>query len=92
MLLLLVRSTIAALDQANTTGNYFVLRDMGGPGLQAMTTEQLAKIFEGLRAQKIDLAPAAVITPELVEQPVVTPEGLLNFAGYFPTKPLQIQF
>jgi hypothetical protein len=30
--LILVRSTILALDQANKTGNYTVLRDLGAPG------------------------------------------------------------
>jgi hypothetical protein len=30
--LILIRSTILALDQANKTGNYTVLRDLGAPG------------------------------------------------------------
>ena len=32
--LILVRSAILALDQANKTGNYTVLRDLGAPGFQ----------------------------------------------------------
>jgi hypothetical protein len=35
--LILIRSTILALDQANKTGNYTVLRDLGAPGFQANT-------------------------------------------------------
>jgi hypothetical protein len=92
LLLLLVRTAMIGIDQANKTGNYAVLREMGGPGLRAYTVSQLAKVFEGLRQHKIDLAPAAVVTPELIEQPVISSEGLLTLAGLFPTKPLQIQF
>lgn len=91
-LLLLVRTTTIAIDQANKTGNYSVLRSMGGPGLQAYSVAQLAKIFTALRSNKIDLAPAAVATPELIEQPVISSEGLLTVAGSFPTRPMQIQF
>jgi hypothetical protein len=92
LLLLLVRTTIIGIDQANKTGNYAVLRKLGGPGLQAMTPEQLAQTFAPLRSRKIDLAPAAIVTPELTEQPAISHEGLLNLSGFFPTQPLQIQF
>ena len=30
--LILIRSSLLALDQANKTGNYSVLRDIGAPG------------------------------------------------------------
>ena len=43
--LMLVRSTILALDQANKTGNYTVLRDLGAPGFQVNTAAKLAEIF-----------------------------------------------
>jgi hypothetical protein len=92
LLLLIVRTTIIGIDQANKTGNYAVLRKLGGPGLQAMTPEQLAQTFAPLRSLKIDLAPAAIVTPELTEQPAISQEGLLNLSGFFPTQPLQIQF
>ena len=91
-LLLLVRTTMIAIDQADRTGNYSVLRAMGGPGLQAYSVAQLAKIFEALRLNKIDLAAAAVVTPELVEQPAISSEGLLSLKGFFHTRPMQIHF
>lgn len=91
-LLLLVRTTMIAIDQANKTGDYSVLRAIAGPGLQAYSVHQLAKTFEPLRTNKIDLAPAAVVTPELGERPVISSEGLLTLAGSFPTRPMQIQF
>jgi hypothetical protein len=92
LLLLMVRTTIIGIDQANKTGNYAVLRKLGGPGLQALTPEQLAQTFAPLRLRKIDLAPAAIVTPQLSEQPIISQEGLLNLSGFFPTQPLQIQF
>jgi hypothetical protein len=91
-LLLLIRTTTIAIDQANKTNNYAVLRQLGGPGLRAYSTVQLAQTFEPLRTNKVDLAPAAVATPELTERPELSPDSLLTLEGAFPTKPLQIGF
>ena len=33
--LILIRQSLLALDQANKTGNYTVLRDLGSPAFQA---------------------------------------------------------
>ena len=41
--LILVRRTLTALDQANRTGNYTVLRDLGSPDFQANTAARLAE-------------------------------------------------
>jgi hypothetical protein len=92
LILLMVRTTIIAIDQANKTGNYSVLRKLGGPGLQRLTAEQLAKTFEALRTANVDLAPASIVTPELSETPTISPEGRINLVGFFPTQPSQIQF
>ena len=43
--LILIRSTLLALDHANKTGNYSVLRALGSPGFQKLTVERLAEIF-----------------------------------------------
>src|SRR5258705_1911672 len=51
LLLLMIRTTVIGLDQANKTGNYAVLRKLGGPGMQAMTQEQLAQTFAPLRSR-----------------------------------------
>ena len=50
--LILVRSTLLALDQANKTGNYTVLRDLGAPGFQTNTAARLAEIFAYQRNPK----------------------------------------
>src|SRR5690349_8709474 len=53
----LVWSMMAALDQANQTGNYSVLRDLGAPGFQASNSAAtLGGIFANIRNQNIDLS------------------------------------
>src|SRR3954468_15777593 len=55
--LILIRSTLLALDHANRTGNYTVLRDLGAPGFQAgNTAARLSEIFASLRSQNLDLS------------------------------------
>jgi hypothetical protein len=92
VLLLLIRSALIGLDHANRTGNYSVLRELGGPGLQQHSSAQLSNAFAALRTNKIDLLPAAILTPQLVQQPAVSPEGLLQLIGYLPTQPKRIEF
>ena len=93
VLLMLVRTTLVALNQANFTGNYTVLHGLGSPQLQARNSPaDLGNAFAGLRAQNIDLSPVLVLTPQLTEQPGFTRDGALRLVGFFPSKPLQIQF
>lgn len=93
VLLMLVRTTLVALNQAGFTANYSVLHGLGSPGLQAKNTpEALGNAFATLRHQGVDLSPVMVLTPQLTQGPLITSEGALQFAGYFPSKPLQINF
>ena len=90
--LMLVRSTILALDQANKTGNYTVLRDLGAPGFQVNTAAKLAEIFASQRNDKLDLSGVAVIDPQLTVLPEIQPNGLMRMAGFFPSVPSQVNF
>src|SRR5262245_4110108 len=92
VLLVLIRSALIGLDHANRTGNYSVLRELGGPALQRLSSGQLSTVFANLRANNVDLLAAAILTPQLVEQPAVSPEGILQLAGFFPTQPRRIEF
>jgi hypothetical protein len=92
VLLVLIRSAIIGLDHANRTGNYSVLRELGGPTLQQLSTAQLSTAFTNLRNGKVDLLPTAIATPQLVQPPAVTPQGLLQLVGFFPTQPRRIEF
>ena len=92
VLLVLVRSALIALDHANRTGNYTVLRELGGPGLQRHSSAQLSNAFANLRNQQVDLLPVAIVTPQLTRPPSVSADGLLQLIGFFPTQPRHIQF
>jgi len=89
----LIRWTLLALSQANLTGNYTVLRDLGSPDFQsANSSAKLAMVFAGLREQKLDLTFVALAMPQLSAAPAVDGRGVLRVAGYYPTTPLQVNF
>lgn len=91
--LMLVRSTLLALDQANKTGNYTVLRDLGAPGFQqSNTAARLAEIFAKLRNDKLDLSGVTVIDPQLSLLPQIEANGMMHMAGFFPSVPQQVNF
>ncbi|MCS3729255.1 hypothetical protein [Bradyrhizobium betae] len=90
--LMLIRSTLLALDHANKTGNYTVLRDLGAPGFQVNTAAKLAEIFATQRGDKLDISGVAVIDPQLSLLPQIEPNGLLHMAGFFPSVPSQVNF
>jgi hypothetical protein len=91
--LMLVRSTLLALDQANKTGNYTVLRDLGAPGFQAANTAaRLSEIFANQRNGKLDLSGVAVIDPQLTVLPQIEPNGMMHMAGFFPSVQSQVNF
>ena len=90
--LILVRSTLIALDQANKSGNYTVLRDIGAPGFQANTAARLGEIFAGLRRDNLDLAGVAALDPQLTVLPEIDASGMMRMTGFFPSAPAQINF
>jgi hypothetical protein len=90
--MILIRSTLLALDQANKTGNYTVLRDLGAPGFQANTAARLAEIFAKQRNDNFDLSGVAVIDPQLNLLPQIEANGLMRMAGFFPSVPSQVNF
>src|SRR6202171_2338540 len=90
--LILIRSSLLALDHANKTGNYTVLRDIGAPGFQSNTAARLGEIFAKLRNDKLDLSGVAVIDPQLSLLPQIEANGLMHMAGVFPSVPSQGHF
>ncbi len=90
---MMIRSSIIALNQANKTGNYTVLQDLGSPAFRASNNSaRLAQIFGKLRQRDLDLTPILFFKPKLVQQPKVAPNGILRLAGYFPTSPERVNF
>ena len=90
---ILIKTTIIALNNANLTGNYSVLRDIAAPGFaQANNPARLAQIFNKLRQRKIDLGPTVLFQPVLSRQPVIAKNGLLILTGFFTSKPEKVEF
>ena len=90
--LILIRETLLALDHANKTGNYTVLRDLGAPGFQVNTAARLAEIFAKHRRDNIDLAGVLVLEPQLSLLPQIEANGMMHLAGFFPSVPTQVNF
>lgn len=89
---ILIRETLLALDQANKTGNYTVLRDLGSPAFQQNNAARLGEIFASERRDNLDLSGVAVLEPQLSLLPQIEPNGLLHMTGFFPSAPEQINF
>ena len=84
---------MAALDQANQTGNYSVLRDLGAPSFQTNNSAAtLGGIFQTLRNQQIDLGYTLVVAPAFQFPPAIVQGGLLRVRGTFPLRPNAIGF
>ncbi|HEX2840341.1 hypothetical protein [Hyphomicrobium sp.] len=90
---MLIRTTIIAVNQANKTNNYTVLRDLGSPRFrEGNTPERLARIFESLRNAKFDLSPVLFFTPKLLRPPTIEDSGMLGLTGFFDTRPQRVAF
>jgi len=91
--LALVRNALLAVDQANKSGNYTVLRDIAGPDFRDNNdAARLAQIFGSLRAQKIDMLAVSVIEPQYKEPPRLTAKRMLYVAGRFTIRPRSVNF
>jgi len=89
----LIRGAVIALNQANMVGDYSVLRDIAAPGFQeANDVAKLSAAFADLRARRLDLAPVAIIDPQLFRQPAIDQNGYLRLTGFFPSRPEQVNF
>lgn len=90
---MMIRTAVIALNQANLTGNYTVLRDLGAASFRGSNdASRLAEIFGTLRKRKIDLSPVLFFMPKLVQQPQVNERGVIRLVGYFETAPERINF
>lgn len=91
-LIVLIKGSLVALNQANQTGNYTVLYGLGSDGLRASTNPQnLAQSFAAFRQRNIDLSQVIFLDPQLSQQPAIQ-GGRLHLVGAFPSQPMQITF
>jgi hypothetical protein len=92
-LVMLIKTTIIAVNQANMTGNYTVLRDLGTPDFQrGNNPTRLADAFASLRQRNLDLAPILFLTPKLAGPPSLQENGSLRLTGLIPSAPEQVHF
>ena len=92
--LLLVRTTLLALNDANRSGNYTVLRDLASPTFQAHNTAaDLGIVFAEMRKSNLSLLGLLLLSPQLTSTPeVFDGDGRLRLTGYVPIRPQQITF
>lgn len=89
----LIWSTILAVDHANRSGNYSVLRDLGAQGFQINNNAvQLAQVFAGIRTQRIDLSNALLVPPTYSQAPQQVQPDIFEVKGIFQLRPTSIYF
>lgn len=89
----LIWSTITAIDHANQSGNYSVLRDIAAPSFQINNDPaRLAQIFSSLRASRVDLSNSLLLAPVYNGPPQVTQGNLLRVRGGFGLRPTAVAF
>ncbi len=89
----LVWSTMAAVDHANRSGNYSVLRDISANGFQINNDpSRLAQIFSGIRTARIDLGNALLVAPTYLAAPQQIQADIFEVKGVFALRPTQIYF
>lgn len=90
---MLIRTTLVALHQANVTGNYTVLRDLGAMSFQRINSPaRLGQVFTRVRQARLDLSPAVLLDSIMTKRPVIDGNGLLQLEGRVPSQPLNIIF
>ena len=84
---------MAAIDHANKTGNYSVLRDLGSPGFQANNNAAtLGATFEQLRQQRLDLSDTLLLAPIYEFAPAIVSPGVMRLRGSFAMRPTAVLF
>lgn len=84
----LIWSTMIAIQQANESGNYTVLRDIAAPEFQAMNDpSRLSQIFAGIRSTHIDLSETLLRAPTYTQSPTIDKAGRMHLTGAFGLRP-----
>jgi hypothetical protein len=90
---IMIKTTLIAFNDANSSGNYTVLRDLASPEFQRTNTSaNLAKIFERERERKVDISPIVLLQPTLLRPAFIDDSGLLWVVGFFASKPSWVNF
>jgi hypothetical protein len=91
-MVILIRSSVVALGQANITNNYTVLHSLGSSTFKANNTPtSLSSVFGSFRVNNIDLSPVVYLNPQLTADPTIA-NGRMHLVGNFPSRPMQVDF
>lgn len=89
----LIKMALAGLNQANRTNNYSVVWALGSDTFRKVNSpETMSKNFAGLRNARVDLSGMILLTPQLLQLPVIEQGKYLHLRGYFQTQPARIDF
>jgi hypothetical protein len=89
----LIWSTMLAIQQADESGNYSVLRDISAPAFQMINDpSKLGQIFTGIRATNIDLSNTLLLAPTYTRAPAIDNQGMLHLEGGFGLRPTAVLF
>ena len=87
----LARSSLMSIHDAMMADNYTVLRDLGSPSFHVHSAGDLARNLQQLKARKLDLASAAMMTLRLTNL-AASPDGRrVSFRGTFDTAPEAVE-
>lgn len=89
----LVRDTMTAVNHANWTGNYTVLRDYADRDfIAANDPTRLAALFAPLRSQRLDLMRTMILPPVFVKTALGPDGAQMQLTGYFALEPDHVSF
>lgn len=89
----LIRDALIAVNQANWTGNYTVLRDYASPGFHdAHDATALAALMLNIRAERLDLLQVLSVDPVILETQLSPDQTMMQLTGYFPLEPRHVSF
>ncbi len=89
----LIWTTMAAVDHANRSGNYSVLRDISSTGFQIQNDPaKLAQVFQSIRNSRIDLSNTLLVPPSYTAAPQQIQSDVFRVQGVFNLRPIAIAF
>lgn len=89
----LIQNALIALNHAQLTGNYTVLRDFCSPQMREQhKASDLSRAFGNAHDRNRDMSLVMEMKPMLSQRPTFSADGRLRLVGYFPTHPLVLHF
>ncbi len=89
----MVKNAIVAVNHANLTGNYTVLRDLGSEAFRRRNSAaDLAATFARHRQLHYDFSPVLCLAPTFSQSPTEVEPGRLQLIGQFDTRPEVVRF